>query len=104
MNDPEIFVNGELVGHGDEGMIAALGRMIGPRQLTIDGREVPYPLPPPKHLTTRQHDFLLVLTAGDDPMTTADVRRFFADASGAMRRLEALGLVVHVARGRWAAA
>lgn len=78
--------------------------MSAPKQLTIDGGEVAYPLPRPKRLTTRQHDFLLVLTAGDEPMATRDVRRFFVDASGAMRRLEALGLVRQVRRGRWAAA
>jgi hypothetical protein len=70
-------------------------------QLTLDGGSVPYPIPKQPTLTERQRDLLLVLTAGDGPMRTRDVRRFYADASGALRRLQRLGLVTQVSRGWW---
>lgn len=70
-------------------------------QLTLEGNVVPLPLPAPKRLTERQRELLHVLAASGRPMVTADVRRFYVDASGAMRRLAAVGLVRRVGRGRW---
>jgi hypothetical protein len=72
-------------------------------QLTVDGRSVPYPLPKPRHLTARQRDMLVILTASDVPMTTREVGRLYADPSGALRRLERMGLVERVSRGKWIA-
>lgn len=73
-------------------------------QLTIDGRAVPHPPPRPRRLTERQRELVRVLVAGEQATSTADVHRLYADASGALRRLEALGLARHVAHGKWAAA
>lgn len=70
-------------------------------QLTFDGRAEPLPLHKAKTLTQRQRDLLLWLRM-TYPTTTASAGRFYADPSGALRRLEALGLVERVSRGRWA--
>lgn len=71
--------------------------------LTIGGDWVPYPLPRPRHLTERQRDLLVVLKASKAPTRTRDVCRLYVNASAALRRLEAMGLVRRVARGRWEA-
>jgi hypothetical protein len=73
-------------------------------QLTIDGREVPFPLPAPFRLTERQRELLRYMRAVDSwgaTFHTGDARRFFRDATGAMRRLEAAGVVEHTAHGTW---
>src|SRR4051812_7231009 len=71
-------------------------------QLTIDGGEVPFPLPRPRQLTERQRSLWLwaAMWPGRE-ITTADAGRFFADPSGALRRLEAFGRVEWIGRGRW---
>ena len=74
-----------------------------PEQLTFGGGSVPYPIPEPPSLTTRQRELLLVLR-GEGPMTTAQLRRLYADPNGVIRRLRKLGLIRRVGRGRWAAA
>lgn len=73
-------------------------------QLTIDGDEVPMGKRPPKALTFRQRE-LYWFVAIQIPLhvTTAECRLFFRDPSGALRRLEALGLIEHVERGKWRA-
>jgi predicted RNA polymerase sigma factor len=75
-------------------------------QLRLDGPAVPYPLPRPRHLTERQRDLLryvaIVYDAGQS-FPTGMAHRFFVDASGALRRLEALGRVSQVGRGKWRA-
>jgi hypothetical protein len=57
-------------------------------------------------LTDRQRDLLryvaVVYDAGES-FPTGMAGRFFVDASGALRRLEALGRVCHVGRGKWRA-
>lgn len=73
-----------------------------PDQLTIDGGSVPYPLPPPRHLTERQRELLRLMRAGG-PRWTFECRQVYADPTGALRRLEALGLVERIARGYWRA-
>lgn len=76
-------------------------------QLTIDGELVAYPPPRPRQLATRQRDLLrwlrLLSTVWADGVPTRMVGQFYADPSGALRRLEALGLVRRVSRGKWAA-
>jgi hypothetical protein len=72
-------------------------------QLTLDGREVQHPPRLERHLTTRQHDLLLILTARDEPMSTRDVGRLYKDPWGVMNRLAELGLVERVRRGYWRA-
>lgn len=78
-----------------------------PDQLTIDGGSVPYPLPPPRHLTERQRRLVRYLRFYVEqkarPFPTAEAVLYFADPSGALRRLEALGLVERIARGYWRA-
>jgi hypothetical protein len=72
-------------------------------QLTFDGAPVAYPLPRPRHLTERQRDlWLWAATTTPNGFTTADAGRFFADPSGALRRLESFGRVRRLARGLWA--
>jgi len=72
-------------------------------QLTIDGREEPWPPPAPHHLTERQRELLRYLADvyGVEPFRTGAAGRHFADPSGALRRLERLGLVCSLGRGRW---
>jgi hypothetical protein len=74
-------------------------------QLTLDGGAVPYPLPKPRHVTDRQRDLLRFVASvyGHEPFPTGMAGTFFGDPSGALRRLEALGRVRHIRRGRWAA-
>ena len=76
---------------------------MAPEQLTIDGELVPYPLPPPRRLTTRQRALLRFIRADPAPIAARQARHFFADPYGALRRLEALGLVRRRGRGRWEA-
>lgn len=78
--------------------------MTTPEQLTFGGGSVPYPIPEPPTLTTRQRELLLVLRAHPDGMSTAQLRRLYADPNGVIRRLRRLGLVRRIGRGRWAAA
>jgi hypothetical protein len=76
---------------------------MAPEQLRLDGDAVPYPLPRARHLTERQRDlWLWASTTAPGGFTTADAGRFFADPSGALRRLEAFGRVRRLARGLWA--
>lgn len=85
----------------DDGACVGCG-FFAPVQLTIDGGAVPYPLPKPRHMTERQRQvWLWGKTRGT--LTTADVRRFYVDPFGALRRLEAFGAVERVGRGRWRA-
>jgi hypothetical protein len=78
--------------------------MNAPEQLTIDGELVPYPLPKPRTMTTRQRDlWLWAAFTPENEFRTGDVRRFFADPHGALRRLEAFGAVKRLGRGRWRA-
>jgi hypothetical protein len=71
-------------------------------QLDFDGGGVSYPMPRPHRLTERQRELLRLMRAGG-PRWTCEVVPFYADASGALRRLEKLGLVERVARGYWRA-
>ena len=76
-----------------------------PEQLTIDGELVPYPLPAPRTLTTRQRTLVrwmrFYVEQHDRPFPTGAASWYYADAAGALRRLEALGLVRRVERGKW---
>lgn len=72
-------------------------------QLTFSGGSVSHPAPAPVRLTERQRDLMRVLRFRGE-ITTAGADLFFIDGGGALRRLERLGLVCHVARGRWEAA
>lgn len=79
--------------------------MIVSEQLTFDGGAEPYPLRHVYVLTTRQRDLLRYmrwLCQHGSPMATREARKFYADPGGALRRLEALGLVRHcTGRGCW---
>jgi hypothetical protein len=87
----------------DDGACVGCG-FYPPVQLTIDGREVPHPLPAARHMTARQRDlWLFIAMAPSGYVTTGRARHFYADASGALRRLERFGRVERVGRGRWAA-
>jgi hypothetical protein len=71
-------------------------------QLDFDGHATPFPLPPARRLTERQRDMLRWMRAWDDsPITTREARRFFADPTGALKRLEKMGLIYCSARGFW---
>lgn len=73
-------------------------------QLTIDGGEVPYPLPAARVMTERQR--ALWLAARYSPagvITTAQARRHFTNPTAALRRLEAFGRVERIGYGRWRA-
>lgn len=73
-----------------------------PWQLTFGGGEVPYPMPTPKTLNRRQRDLLNYMRADDGgAIDTVTAYLFYADPTGALRRLEGLGLVEHVAIGKW---
>jgi len=75
-----------------------------PEQLTLDGGAVPYPIPPPRRLTERQRYLLAYMRARSNPtMPTYLARPFYVDPYGALRRLERMGLVQRVARGKWTA-
>lgn len=70
-------------------------------QLTIDGREVAMAMVPKfRRLTTRQRDLLLYVRMVG-LVTTDEARHFYADPTGALVRLEALGLVQRAGRGLW---
>ena len=74
------------------------------RQLTIDGASVPHPLPAPRRLNARQRDlWLWAAMAPGGFITTAQARRFYADPAGALRRLEAFGVMRRLEHGRWRA-
>lgn len=70
------------------------------QQITLDGELVSYPLARPRHLTERQRDLLRWMRT-TPPISTGQARRFYADASGALGRLETMGLVKRVERGKW---
>lgn len=73
-----------------------------PWQLTLGGGEVPYPMSAPKTLNHRQRDLLNYMRAGEGgTIDTVTAYLFYADPTGALRRLEVLGLVEHVAIGKW---
>jgi hypothetical protein len=75
-------------------------------QLRLDGDAVPYPLPRARHLTERQRDLLRYVAVVYDQaesFPTGMAGRFFVDASGALRRLEAMGRVRRIGRGKWRA-
>jgi hypothetical protein len=74
-----------------------------PEQGTLDGAWVPYPPPRPWHATDRQRALLRFMRHDPAPIRTVQARHFYADASGALRRLEAMGLVERVGRGKWRA-
>ena len=69
-------------------------------QLSMDGAAVLFPMPAPRRLTERQRDLLRYARAHGG-ITTREARRFYADASGALWRLECLGLVRQTGRGVW---
>jgi hypothetical protein len=71
-------------------------------QLTITGGSVSHPPPRARHLTERQRELLRMLRVWGEVSTRA-ARLYYADPSGALGRLEALGLVERVGRGRWRA-
>ena len=71
-------------------------------QLTTDGEFVPWMQAPPHRLTERQRD-LMRFVRFRGGITTRDARRFYADAGGALRRLEVLGLVKRRGNGGWEA-
>jgi hypothetical protein len=74
------------------------------RQLTIDGAEVPYPLPTPRRLNPRQRElWLYAALAPGGFITTGQASRFYADPSGALRRLEDFGVMRRLDHGRWRA-
>jgi len=68
--------------------------------LTVDGREEPFPGARVHRLTERQRE-LVRFVATYDSILTLEAKMFYADAHGALKRLEALGLIEHVRRGRW---
>lgn len=75
-------------------------------QLLLDGGEVVHPMRV-RHLTERQRELLrFIRWAGrhGSPIVTYEARVFYADPHGALRRLEALGLVCRAGRGCWKAA
>lgn len=74
--------------------------MTAPEQITFDGELVPYPPPSPRRLTQRQRDLVLYVRCWRT-VTITDVRRFYADPHGALRRLETFGLVKRAGRGEW---
>lgn len=70
-------------------------------QLTLVGEPVA-----PRRLTERQHQLLEVVRWFGEygaALPTREARRFYVDPSGALRRLERLGLVRRAGRGRWRA-
>lgn len=69
-------------------------------QLTLDDRAEPYPPPARRPLTGRQRGLLEWMRRTGETRTM-EAGAFFVDASGAMRRLERLGLVERVSRGHW---
>lgn len=71
-------------------------------QLTLDDRAEPYPPPAHRLLTARQRDLLRWVRRSGETRTL-EANMFFADAHGAMRRLERAGLIEHVKRGWWRA-
>jgi hypothetical protein len=77
-------------------------------QLLLDGSgEVPFPMRAGRRLTERQRELLrFIRWAGrhGSPIVTYEARVFYADPHGALRRLEALGLVCRAGRGCWKAA
>lgn len=75
--------------------------MARPEQLTFDGGAVPYPTPRPYRLTDQQRALLRFMRHDPAPIRTVQARHFYADPSGALRRLEAIGLVHREGRGRW---
>ena len=78
--------------------------MTTPEQLTIDGGAVPHPLTAPRRLNHRQRDlWLWAAMAPTGSITTGDARRFYADPAGALRRLEAFGVMRRLERGTWKA-
>lgn len=75
-------------------------------QLNFDGTSVPLPIPKPRALTARQRDlvrYVRIYAGQDTPMPTRRAGLFFRDASGALRRLEIIGLVRRVKHGHWTA-
>jgi hypothetical protein len=74
-------------------------------QLLLDGGEVAHPMRV-RHLTERQRELLRFMRwAGrhGSPIVTYEARMLYADPHGALRRLEALGLVCRAGRGCWKA-
>lgn len=78
-------------------------------QLTIYGKLEPYPLRKPRRLTERQRNlvrymrFWVAMKHNGAAFPTREASLYYADPAGALRRLEALGLVARVARGKWVA-
>jgi len=71
-------------------------------QLTIDGELIEHPTPRPRRLTERQRDLLrFIRFAG--VIYTREAHRYYIDANGALRRLEAVGLVRRRSGRRWEA-
>jgi hypothetical protein len=69
-------------------------------QLTLDGS----PARLARRMTSRQRDlWLWIAFEPDATISTVVARRFFRDASGALRRMEQLGVVEQVKRGKWRA-
>lgn len=71
-------------------------------QLTTDGELVPWMQAPPHRLTDRQRDLMRYIRFRGG-ITTREARRFYADAGGALRRLERIGLVQRRGNGAWEA-
>lgn len=78
-----------------------------PDQLTFDGGSVPYPPPRPRRLTERQRllvrymRFYVAMRPDLPAFPTWAACLYYADPHGALRRLEALGLVHRAGRGWW---